>query len=748
MDNIEKYIEQSSEKYYKWLVENHKGTMVLDIKSITPVPDKLNTYFLTFKKKLPDDGMVVKINDVIVLDEEYVIFDKTDFSFYIRLFNLSLEPYFADENHENLTIEYDLTFLVKRVEDYFKNPYNTVSLPRVKPYVEVYEPDFFPEMSTVQKNAVRNIFNSPLSYVWGAPGTGKTRMVLAFCAYKYVPILEDKEIILILAPTNVALEQSMIGILEMFEKHSVPIECVLRCGVPGHAYYKRYPETCEQANIAMLRETLDKVNIVLDMRKRIKICNSILDIQKKENDYKELLGIYKIDFEKLETKIEFLKSDSIALKGVVQSFEVELKKVNRRLFLKHFRKQKYANAVFELERGIAVAREKAISAEKEVDNATIEMKVLKEKAELCKKEIPKLKAKCKELIRLLFHVNYYDKLENRLEIEFRKINDVLSMTYIQFPEFENMTDDELVAYSDEIKKRIDIINHDDNRSVIGMTLDRFFATSFSKVKIKHIFLDEACYANAAKGAALFRDDIPLTMLGDHKQLPPVCELDKFFGEYKEAFLWAQSSLYCEQLFYNDPGKMRECFEQNYAPDFRYFSKSDLIETHRFGVSLANILERHAYKNGFKSVSRRSTQLYCIDASNEKMPLKKRESPSEAQAIKKFLDIEQPENFVILTPYVNQRILIKNTCGLDDDKVMTVHKSQGQEWDTVILSVTDTNNLWFTDSKIPFKKGLEVINTAVSRAKNRLIIVCDKKCWLKKEGQLISDIVKASEPIEL
>ena len=747
MDNIEKYIGQSSEKYYKWLVENHKGTMNLDISNITASPNEAYTYFLTFKKKLPDDDIIIKINDVIVLPEEYVVFDRTEFSFRIKLFNLALEPFFMDNRNGKLTVECDLTFLVKRVADYFKNQNIVLGLPKVKPGIKIDDDEFFPEMTSIQKNAVRNIFNSPLSYVWGAPGTGKTRMVLAFCAYKYAEMLGDKEKILILAPTNVALEQSMVGVLEIFNKQNVPIDCVLRCGVPGHAYYEKYPETCEQANIAMVREKLVCLDTIFKMNERKKVCNSILGINKKRSGNSNLLTLYKSKFKDLKEEAALLKGDRSALKSVVNKLEYELNGLKKPSVLKLFKKKEFKQAALDLEHKVAIAKEQLLSADNKIETTKIEIELLKSKMDSCREMDSDLSCKIDSLIRQLFP-NELEISNFSYEKECEKIVATLSKVYFQFPELENMTEDELVAYSLKLQALLEPENYDEKCLVIGMTLDRFFATSFSKVKIKHIFLDEACYANAAKGAALFREDIPLTMLGDHKQLPPVCELDKFVGENKEAFLWAQSSLYCEQLFYKEPKEMHECFKQNYAPDFRYFSKSDLIETHRFGISLANILERHAYKNGFKSVSRRSTQLYCIDASSEKMPPKKRESPSEAQAIKKYLDIEQPENFVILTPYVNQRILIKNTCGLDDDKVMTVHKSQGQEWDTVILSVTDTNNLWFTDSKIPFKKGLEVINTAVSRAKNRLIIVCDKKCWLKKEGQLISDIVKASEPIEL
>ena len=222
----------------------------------------------------------------------------------------------------------------------------------------------------------------------------------------------------------------------------------------------------------------------------------------------------------------------------------------------------------------------------------------------------------------------------------------------------------------------------------------------------------------------------------------MCELNDFDGYMKDVFIWAQSSLYCEQIFYKTPDKMFEDFEQKKSPEFMYFSKSDLTETHRFGKELADILDIHVYKNGFKSVSETSTELYYIDVVSKTASNNKRENIDEAKKIKQLIKKLDFDDYVILTPYVNQRKLLQKVC--ENDNIMTVHKSQGQEWDTVILSVTDRNNMWFTDSTVAQKNGLEVINTALSRARKRIIIVCDYNCWIRKDNQLITDMLRVSK----
>jgi superfamily I DNA/RNA helicase len=101
---------------------------------------------------------------------------------------------------------------------------------------------------------------------------------------------------------------------------------------------------------------------------------------------------------------------------------------------------------------------------------------------------------------------------------------------------------------------------------------------------------------------------------------------------------------------------------------------------------------------------------------------------------------------ILTPYTNQARLIENSLkqlGKSNDvktwqarewedfgriEVMTVHRSQGREWDTVFFSASDTGHLagngpFLTDTSC--LKGKLVVNTAISRSKKFLRFFFDR-----------------------
>ena len=79
-----------------------------------------------------------------------------------------------------------------------------------------------------------------------------------------------------------------------------------------------------------------------------------------------------------------------------------------------------------------------------------------------------------------------------------------------------------------------------------------------------------------------------------------------------------------------------------------------------------------------------------------------------------------------------------------DNVYTIHKSQGQEWDTVFISVVDTENMFFTNTNNKISRGKQLMNTAISRAKKNLIIACDVNYWKSQDNQLITELIDIGE----
>jgi superfamily I DNA and/or RNA helicase len=150
-----------------------------------------------------------------------------------------------------------------------------------------------------------------------------------------------------------------------------------------------------------------------------------------------------------------------------------------------------------------------------------------------------------------------------------------------------------------------------------------------------------------------------------------------------------------------------------------------------------------YKIDLHSGSEKGISIEVINVKRKTLSDKKRTNNDEATVIRDLVkkQIINLGSFAILTPYKNQEALLKKLCfRFIGDAVMTIHVSQGREWDTVIFSVCDTTDKYFTDSNNVKSNGKLILNTAISRAKKKLIIVCDEDYWLKQEGQLIYDLI--------
>ena len=288
------------------------------------------------------------------------------------------------------------------------------------------------------------------------------------------------------------------------------------------------------------------------------------------------------------------------------------------------------------------------------------------------------------------------------------------------------------------------ISHESGKEVLDGEAELSFA---------HVFLDEAGYANLAKGTTLFACQCPITFLGDHFQLPPVCEMnfdDTVDARYPDAWLWRETSLQVESLLTKPIEDLKKSIEDGQAPVFDKMPKCSLRATYRFGPELSMLLNQHVYENcGFRSaVGIGSFQIEYIDAPRRTVPEKQRDSLEEARAIQAFVRKYIDEDIVVLTPYRKQLQLLERLCPDLKRKecILTVHGSQGREWDTVILSVCDTTDMWFTNTQNRSSKGKLLINTAVSRAKKRLILVCDHSFWISQGNQMICALLKNAHPV--
>lgn len=636
-------IAESAKLYFDYLQENNKGVIVFDVVRVERVLEtgsKKRLYRLKLDKKLGSTEYVA----IRVLEKQYsqtqvkvLMYDEDNKELYIQVVAKAAKEELLDFEGISpceVKVIIDLKFLVMRVAEWFKHrdcvvPRKTSGIGAIKTYNDC---------SAEQEDAVHFSLSRPFSYIWGAPGTGKTRYVLANAVLN---CFEQGKRVLIVAPTNNAIEQVLRGLIAQLDALGIDRSNVLRLGMPSKAFSEEYPEVCEVKGIAqVLAETTEKQALL----------EKVLSYKKERAEF----DAYKAGFAEKERS---------RLPELVRNMLTEME-------------QSYAE------------KERIYSSYTDTDIEKIEQEI----AELA----------------------------------------------------TAFKDSESSLTASKVKKR----------PIIGCTIDGYIGycspsidTEGAELLADHILLDEAGYTSMAKAATLLSANAPITFFGDHFQLPPVCEADDDYislEENRSLFLWAQSALYLPELLSDGMDSAYARYYRRQLPDFSYLPKFDLTTTYRFGQNLVDVLCEDVYKTELNShQSKDNIEIICIDAPFRTLPQKKRENMDEALAIKSYLQKNMLKlgSVAILTPYKNQvSLLRKNSFYSLYDSIFTVHGSQGREFDTVILSVCDTSNKYFTDSNNVRAGGKLIINTAVSRAKRRLVIVCDKTYWQAQKGQLLNKLI--------
>jgi len=702
-EEIKQLCISSCKSYYEYLEKSGRGLSEIDVWGVEVVDPVQRIISLRLSKKIFDaetiffrfenDDNKYDTTQIMVLE-----YDVEKNMLYLEP-NAELFPRFTHIKHGQLKVISDMKFLVQRVNNWFDQKGTGLQLPAKISPLEHLAADFPyfdpPQPGADQKAAIQAILTQPFTYIWGAPGTGKTQLVLANVIVQYV---KNHKRCAILAPTNTALEQVMRGVLRMSDAAGIPRDKFLRLGHTSKAFAQQYPEVCENFGISTQR---------LQIEKQMRVVRSVMKKEnaKSDNTLPQLgEGLQKLK----ELKELLVISEENTGKSSSQ-------KLIRRL-LKEIKDALSVNPITDM-----------MVKHMEPEGVDLAINQLSSFITTQKKEEAVIQAKAVEFSAMPEH-----DLKNMLS---------------ELEESRNK-----LRGSNERAR---------NAAVVAATLDSYiFRFIEDDLEVEHIFLDEAGYACAVKAMPLMKNNVPVTFLGDHLQLPPVCEMnDMEFQDEKQrdVFVWAKSAIHLSRLFDQSKQSAYDSYVNNEETLNGKMSRVDLKHTHRFGKNLAAVLNEYVYKNGFGSSSLRGeTEIYFVHVeTNVPQPRglndkPTRESEAEAFAIKQFIETTGIDDFAILTPYINQvkflgKLMPHNR---NEGRILTVHGAQGKEWENVLLSVVDTDKKWFTDSRYAKSRGLFLLNTAVSRAKKRLIIFGNYYYWKKQQGQLIKGLLDVAEEWKL
>lgn len=238
-DEIKSIAIDSANAYYNYLDQNDKGVQEVDIFEISYLESRDLLIKLRLSAKLFDTEAIFfknyKTGKRYDSVEVKVIEYDSDKNMLLIKPSEIVSDEFDNLNCSELKVISDLKFLIQRVKTWYELNGSELALPTIKSNLsdQFEKIDYFEEKefqpSDNQKESLKNIFQQPFSYIWGAPGTGKTQFVLAYAVLQY---LNNNDKIAILAPTNNSIEQVLRGVIKMTDKAGIDRSRVLRLGTP------------------------------------------------------------------------------------------------------------------------------------------------------------------------------------------------------------------------------------------------------------------------------------------------------------------------------------------------------------------------------------------------------------------------------------------------------------------------------------------------------------------------------------
>lgn len=298
-------------------------------------------------------------------------------------------------------------------------------------------------------------------------------------------------------------------------------------------------------------------------------------------------------------------------------------------------------------------------------------------------------------------------------------------------------------YEPEYKDFIEILKLQDEKEQITR-FNKYVSVSENIIKLQKVFpvfcatcistqkigepklyfdmtiMDEASQCNTAVSLVPIIRGKSLMLVGDPQQLNPVITLDpNINSELKAKYNVNDSYDYIKNSIY-------KAFLANDS-----VSQETLLHNHyRCAKEIIEFNNKKYYNNQLNVKSRvmyDKPLMFCEVAENYSSD--KNTAPEEVETIIKYVKNNPNKKIGIITPFKNQKDLIEHRLKeehLDQEiNCGTVHAFQGDEKDEILFSLALTDH---THEKTYdwLKNNRELLNVAVSRAKEKLILISSNK----------------------
>lgn len=249
-------------------------------------------------------------------------------------------------------------------------------------------------------------------------------------------------------------------------------------------------------------------------------------------------------------------------------------------------------------------------------------------------------------------------------------------------------------------------------------------------------MDESGQCNIATSLIPIVRGTKLLLVGDINQLQPVTVIEQSINEelmqkygIGEEYDYVHNSILSTMLRKDNN------------------SKNILLRYHyRCGKKIANFVNQRFYEQQLKLLNNNAGDLVYYDVKNTYNSQARNSYKEEAIQVAKIIKNNNYKDVGIITPFVNQAALINyylSRMEITDVRAGTIHTLQGSEKSIIIMSSALSPR---TSKKTMdwIKNNHELINVAVTRAKEKFIFIGDKEAVDKLSRDETNDIKVLSD----
>ena len=299
-------------------------------------------------------------------------------------------------------------------------------------------------------------------------------------------------------------------------------------------------------------------------------------------------------------------------------------------------------------------------------------------------------------------VNAKDKMAELTEWSMAFLRAKLFERYGNKPERARFSEDDLWKCAGKVAEEYPI--------VLSTTFSS--CSSLKGVTYDYLIMDEASQVDIATGALALSCAGNAVIVGDLKQLPNVVKedmkkrCDAIFGSYN----LPQGYSFSENSFLKSVSSILQDAPQTL-----------LREHYRCHPKIIGFCNQKFYNNELVIMTEDHgepdvlTVFKTVDGDHERERTNQRQIDVTIREALPMLSDLQPQDVGVIAPYRNQVTSITQQLGPSPIEVDTVHKFQGREKDTILLTTVDDVVTDFSDD--PY-----LLNVAVSRAKKRLGLI--------------------------